>query len=241
MKRKALLICNNGAGGATHDIDKWQNFLLSGEGGVWERTEISLCVNPSRIELLKAINIIKASGFDFVLVAFAGHGEWKRSTILEINPSGESISESEFNNLAPREIVCLDCCRGISRIAESATEVQLRMFSANQKAYLRQIYDSRMMQAVPQIVKLYACQVGESAYGDNDGGFYTNNLIDKASDFLPNTNFQTVVRAHNLASTLTTNETWIKVGEPQHPDIVEARCAAQNQLIIGINAGIYRL
>lgn len=183
---------------------------------------------------------IKNNEYDFVLVAFAGHGEWKRSTILEINPAGESINENEFNNLAPREIVCFDCCRGITRITESATEAQLRMFSAVQRDSLRQAYDNRMMQAMPQIVKLYACQVGECAYGNNNGGFYTNNLIDSATNFLPNTDFQTITRAHNIASPLTTQETWTKEGKWQHPDMIEARCTIQNQLIISVSAKLFR-
>ncbi len=241
MKRSALLICNNDASGATHDIDKWEKFLVSGEGGAWERAEIQKCVNPSLAELRSALYRIKGDGNDFVIVAFAGHGEWKRSTVLEINPAGESISETAFNNLASREIVCLDCCRGVSRLSESATEAQLRMFSANQRSYLRQAYDNRMMQALPQIVKLYACQVGESAYGDNSGGFYTNHLLDKATDLLPNTDFQTVVRAHNLAAPLTTQETLIKEGEQQHPDIAQARCTMQNQLIISISTKMFRI
>lgn len=241
MKRKALFICNNDASGATHDIEKWEKFLTSGAGGAWERTEIEKKVNPTKVDLRSLLRNISTGNYDFVIVAYAGHGEWKRSTILEINPEGETINESEFNNLAPREIVCLDCCRGVSPIREVADEAELRMFSADQRNLLRRAYDNRMMQAQAQIVKLYACSVGQCAYGDNHGGFYTNHLLDKATDLLPNTDFQTVFRAHNLAAPLTTAETREKEGALQEPDMAAARFTRDQQLIISVSTKMFRI
>jgi hypothetical protein len=241
MKRKALLICNNDASGATHDIDKWEKFLLSGTGGAWEKTEIEKKVNPTKADLLSLLRTISGSNYDFVIVAYAGHGEWSRSTILEINPAGETINEAELNNLAPREIICLDCCRGVSPIREVADEAELRMFSADQRSLLRQAYDNRMMQAQSQIVKLYACQVGQCAYGDNHGGYYTNHLLDKATDLLPNTDYQTIERAHNMAAHLTTQETRTKVGKLQEPDMASARLTTRQQLIISVSTKMFRI
>ena len=241
MKRIAILVCNNHASGATHDIDKWETFLTSGEGGAWEKYEIVRHENPSLKELRSSLKTISNQANDFVFVAFAGHGEWKRSTILEINPNGESISETEFNNLASREIVCFDCCRGGSQVAKAVDEAKLKKYSSQQREVLRRMYDDRMMMASPQIVKLYACKIGQCAYGDNDGGYYTNNLIAEATDLLPYADFQTVVRAHNLAAPLTTQETLRKEGKQQDPDIVEGRCSSNNQLIISVSTKMYRI
>ena len=241
MKRKALLICNNDASGATHDIDKWRKFLLSGGGGAWENSEIERLVNPTLSYLYATLSRVSRENNDFVLVVFAGHGEWKRSTLLEINPQGDEISEAAFNNLATREIVCLDCCRGVSRLTESAVEAELRFFSANQRSSLRQTYDKRMMEAEPQQVNLYACKVGQCAYGDNDGGFYTNNLLGAAHDFLPNSEFQTINRAHNIAAPLTTNETRSREGKLQEPVMTDGRCVTSRQLIIGVSTKMYRI
>ena len=241
MKRFALLICNNTASGATHDIIKWQKFLESTNGGAWKTSEIDPKVNPSLSEVRNIIQIIKHIKYDFVIVVYAGHGEWKRSTSLELNPQGEIIQEEEFYNLAPREIICLDCCRGVSPLTEMVDEAQERMFSSSQRDAIRDMYDRRMMEAYPQQVNLYACSIGESAYGDSNGGFYTNNLLDQATNFLPNSTFQTVNCAHNMAAPLTTAETWSKVGKDQHPDMVDARCISSRQLIIGISNKVFRV
>lgn len=241
MKRFALLICNNTASGATHDIIKWQKFLESTNGGAWRPSEIDPKVNPSLSEVRNTIQIIKLIKYDFVIVVYAGHGAWKRTTSLELNPQGEIIQENEFFNLAPREIICLDCCRGVSPLTEMVDGAHERMFSDDQKKTIRDMYDQRMMEAYPQQVNLYACQIGESAYGDSKGGFYTNNLLDQATNFLPNNIYQTVNCAHNMAAPLTTKETRSKVGKDQHPDMVDARCISDKQLIIGISNKLFKL
>lgn len=241
MKRKALLICNNGASGAQHDIEKWSKYFQSTNGGAWFLSEIESKVNPSLSDVNDTIQKIKLAQYDFVIVVYAGHGEWKRSTNLELNPKGEIINERAFYNLASREILCLDCCRGISSLTEMVDEAQERMFSLNQRASIREAYDRRMMQADAQQVNLYACRIGESAYGDNDGGYYTNNLLEQAMNFFPNKTYQTVNQAHNMAAPLTTLETKSKNGKDQHPDIVDGRSITSKQLIIGISNSMFRI
>lgn len=240
MKRQALLICNNDASGAQHDIEKWKKFLQSATGGSWNPGEIESKINPSLKEVGDFLCHIKGENPDFVLVAYAGHGEWRRTTNLELNPGGEIIREAEFFNLAPRQLICLDCCRGVSQI-ELFDEDQERTFSATIRDAIRKAYDIRMMQADPQQVILYACQVGESAYGDNHGGYYTNNLIRQAREFLPNKDFQTVNRAHNLAAPLTTDETRRKEGRDQNPDMACGRSVCDKQLIIGVSTRMFRI
>lgn len=236
MKRKAVLICNNDASGAHHDIEKWRQFLMSGEGGAWIRTEISFMVNPSKKEVCSKISEIRNNQYDFVFVAYAGHGIWHRTTNIELNSNGEIITEDCFLNLAQRQIVCFDCCRGINHLNEDVSDILLRhTYSENQMECIRVFYDMRMMNAQPQIVKLYACHIGESAYCNDDGGYYTNNLICYAEDFLPNNMFQTINRAHNLAAYYTSNQVESDFGISQKPEFAGCRCCSASQLIIGIN------
>lgn len=241
MKRSALLICNNDASGAQHDIEKWRKFLESTNGGAWFTGEIMSKVNPSLAEVQEIIKVMRCIQNDFVIVVYAGHGEWKRSTTLELNPNGETIQETEFYNLASRQIISLDCCRGFSPLFEVVDEARERLFSANQRSAIRDAYDCRMMEAYAQQVILYACQKGESAYGDSNGGFYTNNLIRQATNFLPYNEFQTVNCAHNMAASHTTNETKSKTGKDQHPEIVDGRCVSNKQLIIGISNKMFTI
>lgn len=122
MKRKALLIANLDAAGAQNDINNWYRFLRSGRGGAWNEEEIQILKNPSETYLKMWLNLIKLDSCDFVIVVYAGHGGWERSTILEINPDGETVSENSLKGLAPREILTLDCCRATSFTAEILNE-----------------------------------------------------------------------------------------------------------------------
>lgn len=239
MKRKALLVANLDAAGAQNDINNWKRFLRSGIGGAWNENEILVVTNPSRNHLIVTLYLTKNVGYDFVLVVYAGHGGWKRSTILEINPQGETISENEFKNLAPREILSLDCCRAVSTVSDILNEAQLRLFSDSVRSGIRARYDLRMMQAIPQQVTLYACEVGECAHCTNDGGYYTKNLLRQSAAPISN-GFRTINQAHNLAAAATTNEVYEKEGEGQHPDISMVRCLTSQQLIIGIDTSFVR-
>ena len=131
MKRKALLFGNTTAAGAQNDLLNWVYFLKSGRGGVWWDSEIQILSNPSKAYLQAWLKIIKDGGYDFVLVAYAGHGGWIRSTILEINPNGETIDEVDLKGLAPREILALDCCRGTGAASQIVDEALEKSFSAD--------------------------------------------------------------------------------------------------------------
>lgn len=199
MKRHALLIANLDAVGAQNDINNWKKFLCSGIGGAWRTDEIQVLTNPSKNSLETSLIFIQCAKYDFVLVVYAGHGGWERTTILEINPDGDTINESELKNLAPREILSLDCCRATSTITDILNEVQLKMFSETTRSTIRARYDTRMMRAIPQQVTLYACSIGECAYCTNEGGYYTKNLL-RQSAAVPYNDFRTINQAHNAAA-----------------------------------------
>ena len=240
MKRQALLFGNTTAAGAQNDLLNWKSFLKSGRGGGWMDFEIHILSNPSKAYLQAWLNIIKNGGYDFVLVAYAGHGGWERSTILEINPDGETINEVELKGLAPREILSLDCCRGTGSATQIVDEALEKSFSADSYSNIRVRYDNRMMQASPQQVTLYACSIGECAYCTNDGGYYTKNLL-KHSSATPANQFITINQAHYSAAQATKNEVRVKENEIQTPDIACARCMTNQQLIIGIDTSSFRI
>lgn len=240
MNRHALLIGNLDAVGAQNDINNWKKFLRSGVGGAWNQNEIEVLINPSKVLLESRLFLIKATAYDFVFVVYAGHGGWQRSTILEINPQYETISETQLKGLAPREILTLDCCRGTSTTADVLNEAQLRMFSETTRSTIRARYDTRMMAASPQQVTLYACSIGESAYCTNDGGYYTRNLI-RQSAAVPANGYRTINLAHSAAAPATTREVATKENQDQHPDIAAVRCLYSQQLIIGIDTSVFRI
>lgn len=240
MKRKALLFGNTTAAGAQNDLLNWAYFLKSGRGGAWWDSEIQILSNPSKAYLQAWLKIIKDGGYDFVLVAYAGHGGWVRSTILEINPNGETIDEVDLKGLAPREILALDCCRGTGAASQIVDEALEKSFSADTYSSIRARYDSRMMKALPQQVTLYACSIGESAYCTNDGGYYTKNLLRQSAATSANL-FVTINQAHYNAAIETRNEVLTKEKRIQNPDIACVRCLTDQQLIIGIDTSVFRI
>lgn len=239
MKRHALLIANADAAGAQNDINNWKKFLRSGVGGAWHENEIQVLTNPSKAYLEVTLYLTKDANYDFVIVVYAGHGGWERTTILEINPKGETVNENDLKGLAPREILSLDCCRATSIITDILNEAQLKMFSETTRSSIRARYEARTMQAVAQQVTLYACSVGECAYCTNEGGYYTKNLL-RQSAAVPYNEFRTINQAHNAAAPGTTKEVCEKENQDQHPDISMVRCLTSQQLIIGIDTTTFR-
>ena len=238
MKRHALLIANADAAGAQNDINNWKKFLRSGVGGAWHENEIQVLTNPSKAYLEVTLYLTKDANYDFVIVVYAGHGGWERTTILEINSKGETINETDLKGSAPREILSLDCCRATSTVTDNLNEAQLKMFSETTRSSIRARYDAWTMQAVAQQVTLYACSVGECAYCTNEGGYYTKNLL-RQSAAVPYNAYRTINQAHNDAASATTKEVREKENQDQHPDISTVRCLTSQQLIIGIDTSSF--
>lgn len=240
MNRKALLIGNsNGLSGVKKDISNWESFLTSDIGGKWFPSEIDVEMNPSKISLMSKINTLKHR-YDFVLVVYSGHGAYSQGTILEINSNEEYVFESDLKGIAPRQISVFDCCRGIVTVQDSIKESLRNLSVKNQFASnIRQDYETRIMQAIPQQVSLYACSIGECAYDSNDGGYYTKNLLNSTNLFGDNQRFLTVGIAHQFGASKTTIEVFEKENAIQRPDAFLPKCLSSQQLIISINPNYY--
>lgn len=235
MKRKALLIGNTrGLPGVQIDMQKTRAFLGSRVGGDWLPPEIVELRNPSRQELLGHIKLLKSESVDYAFVLFSGHGGHAHQTVLELNADGETINESELWNIAPRQITIYDCCRALiqEQVVKSFAMDSLRE-SVVQRDDLRARYEARIMQAIPQQVKLYACSVSQSAYDLGKGAIYLGHLLDSARDIGSSHSFTTVESAHEQAYPCTL-ATAAGAGYQQNPDAVLPKCLTQQQLILAI-------
>lgn len=237
MKRKALLIGNtSGLQGVKIDLENYKNFLKDLIGGAWDSSEITCTINPTRSELLQIIKKIKNEQNDYVVVFFSGHGAQVREIYLEINDNSEFILESELKELASRQLNIYDCCRTEIEFATKSISMESLVVSSSQsiRTIIRDKYNQRILQAIPQQVSLYSCSLGESSYDTKNGAIYATNLIKCASNL--KSDYMLVSIAHTEATALTIAATQEKsIFERQNPDANLPKCIAAHQLIISIN------
>lgn len=232
MKRSALLIGNTGGlEGVSVDIERTTAFLMSNLGGQWRSSEITSLLNPSKFEAERAIARIRAERPDYCFFLFSGHGSHYGQTHLNLNSRGEKLLESELNSIASRQLSIFDCCR--VQPAQVRKALEAHAFSALDSVDMtRQRYERRIMAAVPQHAKLYACAVGEFSYDYPEGAAYLSNLIQSAK-MDRNSEWRTVEEAHSLARTLTIEHA-AKQGHKQTPQAVLPKVLPEMQLILSI-------
>ncbi|WP_157375472.1 caspase family protein [Burkholderia ubonensis] len=232
MKRKALLIGNTGdLPGVALDLKRMDAFLKSTNGGSWYTNEIVALQNPTRRALDEQITKLRLEGLDYCIVLYSGHGGHCRETLLEINPQGEKITESLLDRLASRQLSIFDCCRvELERVFKaSAMDSALESYQFNLGA-ARRLYEERIMQAIPQHVRLYACAVGECSYDTPNGARYLSALLRAAKLFDNDTLYKTVGLAHNEAcSELLASKA------QQTPEAYLTKCLTSQQLVLSMN------
>lgn len=238
MKRRALLIGNSrGLAGVKRDIANMRQFLMGRYGGAWRNGEIETMMNPSLSDLKTKLKVIKAEQNDFVIVLFSGHGGYERTTVLEINGQNEIIDDTELIGLAPRQISIFDCCRVVCGYQEEREMLlERKLFSITDSVdTIRQRYDSRIMQAIPQQDRLYACKIGQCAHDhqDGSGAYYLNNLLKHARSI--SGAYGLVGDVHEDAAEDTKTEVLIKENAIQEPVCSLHKCLSSQQLIISIH------
>lgn len=84
--------------------------------------------------------------------------------------------------ITSRQISAFDCCRNLLIENLSESHKSMRMFSdeGSFKRSIRPYYDTHIMSAIEQQVRLYACSVNESALDTGDGGLYTTKILQKS-------------------------------------------------------------
>ena len=238
MKRRALLIGNSrGLAGVKRDIANFQAFLMGRYGGAWRRGEIETMMNPTLADLKSKLSVIKAERNDFVIVMFSGHGGYERTTVLEINGQNEIIDDTELLGLAPRQISIFDCCRAVCGYQEEREMlVERKLFSVTDSIdTIRHRYDSRIMQAIPQQGRLYACKIGQCAHDheDGSGAYYLNNLLKHACTI--SQAYGLVGDVHEEAAESTKTEVMIYENDIQEPVCVLPKCLSSQQLIFSVH------
>lgn len=236
MKRKALLIANtNGLQGTKKDLIKFSSFLKSDLGGVWLDTEIEQLYDPSLLALYVKLNTLKKEANDYTIVFFSGHGGQLRETVLEINGNGEQINESELKGLSNRQLTIFDCCRAYPQLIQDSISSEA-YFSSVRKSVnynLRELYNKRIMQAIPQQACLYSCSIGESSYDTADGAVYFGNFLKSARNIT--STYKLVGNAHIEAIPPTVEYSRKQKDGLQNPDSSLPKCLSDQQLIISIN------
>ena len=235
MKRNAILIGHNdGIISTPLDLSRMKSFLMSNKGGAWRESEIFCKHNISYASLTSLISSVKSKEFDYLIFYFSGHGEYKRDTIIELNPNHETIEERFLSKLAVRQLNIFDCCRAEeddSAITESVESI-INFSAQRESTIIRRMYDNRIMAALPQQMSLYSCRIGEYSHDYGDGGIFTTNLLESVKAF--NEEYLLVSEALSFAYQTTIDEAE-KHGEKQTPDYFMPKFRSSQQLIFAIN------
>jgi hypothetical protein len=171
--------------GVFADMDNFKKFLLSPIGGLWKDGEIITKIKPTKIELLKEIEVLKS--VDYGLVIFSGHG-WHSGqldeTMVKLNDN-ESISSKELRKGAPKQTLILDCCREIhsepvKKMFECAFE---KMSSQIHPEDCRFFYDNQIIKCANSIIVLYGCDINETAGESLSGGYFSYRLINSSKEW----------------------------------------------------------
>lgn len=220
--------------GVSADIKNYYDFFISPIGGMWHAQEISVLDKTSVAELKRYIQRYQAMQLDYFIFVFCGHGGSRNDeVVMEINDTDRFVRESEVVNVAPRQLNIFDCCRVEEDDNSYDLLTEMRTFSQGGKITLgdvRKRYDERILKAVPQSACLYACSLGESAMGNNSGGYYSYHLLKAARNIKNDDLYKTIGLCHNEAC-----ESLETISPRQHPDGKLPRCLTNRSLILSIH------
>lgn len=240
MEKRILLFGNDeGLPGVKVDLKNFKNFFKSPIGGNWLEIEINTLLNPTKKELLDKLALYKDLSLDYLIIIYSGHGGQERETLLEINPKGELIGESELQYISKRQLNIFDCCRCYPELIHERVR-----FEAISKSFpefnTRQIFEKRILQAIPQQVTLYSCSIGEISNDTKDGGIYSQSLLKSARKI--NDDFKLIGTTHVEAFEETVEITKkLPKEKHQHPEAILPKCLSFQQLVISINPSTLNL
>lgn len=202
MKRTLILIANTGtpdnpAYGARKDIEDYESFFRSNEGGAWEKNEIlTFCSTDTesltRLGLLSTILDCVINGTEYFIIVFCGHGgaTTKGKTFFELSP-GEICELNDLKNIlsSSKYILIADCCRGIEMLREGGRMPAIRTFchvkpSSSYREICRNCYNTVIAKASSSAYTIcYAAALDETAQdlGRMHGGLFSQTLLDVVS------------------------------------------------------------
>lgn len=234
MKKQILIVGNtNHLQGVDADLENYYRFFTSPIGGLWNENEIKILCNTGADNVQLWLNTYRRKQLDYFIFIFCGHGgSIDDEVIMELNEAGETIRENQVHRISPRQLCIFDCCRNIEKPDASALLTEIRTYSSGGVIYgnIRQRYEERIMQAIPQTASLYACSIGESAEGNRSGGYYSFNLLKCARRLSTDIEYKTIGLCHNEACEI------VEFKNPrQHPDCSLPRCLLCRSLILSIH------
>ena len=217
-------------------MSSYYSFFTSPFGGNWCGEEIDILLNPTLRCLLRKIVAIENADYDYLITLFSGHGkEADDGTVLVINGQGEKIMMNALTNLSQRQLLIMDCCRSRSLLPVDTAFVEegTTMLSLSRDP-IRQAYEERIGDSLPQEVILYACDEGEPAFDSDEGGEYLRHLLNAAQMVsTPSCSpFVSVGQAHYKAVSMMREDDPTMI---QHPQILQPRCAAERQLPLAVD------
>ena len=220
-------------------MNDWFQFFLSPAGGTWSSDEIEILMNPTLSELLDTITDIEEADYDFLITVFSGHGwEVDDETILSINWQNETIGLSELTNLSERQLLLIDCCRGSELLPDDEAFIETGTALSLSQDTIRQAYERRILDSIPQEVILFACDEDEPAGDSRMGGIYAQYLLDATEMELTKSRspFITVGKAHRCAVQLMRQDSDVA----QHPQIRQPLCGLYRRLPLAINPNFWQ-
>lgn len=233
MKRFAILLGHaDGQLSTNKDLFRMEKFLKSDRGGAWYISEIHSEINISLHRLSILLNQVRNNHYDYVLLYFSGHGGYKRSTVIELNPKGETVSEQFLSGLAFRQLNIFDCCRAPLQELSEESMSAISFSNRPDSCAIRKLYDKRIMLASKQQMSLYSCSIGECSYDFGAGGIFTTHFLESTNNFFGD--YLLVSQAYVASCAPTLREAQVH-GKTQTPDLFMAKLPVANQLIIAVN------
>ena len=230
MNKFAFLFGNSeGLLGVQKDLQTFRDYLMSDIGGAWDKCEISeLYENLSIYQLREKLFSLKLNEYDYLIIYFSGHGGSVRDNTYIYPNIHDYIKISELKNIAKRQLNIYDCCRSVDENIKKSIKDFSTLGSKNNKISIREIFNKRIEQAVPQQTSLFSCSLGECSF-DKKGGVFTRNLLKAAHNI--NGSEKLVFDAYREAMKTTQDETLDK----QTPKCEMANLSPEQQLVISIN------
>lgn len=215
--------------GARQDVETWNTFLTSPEGGAWKMSEITSLLDPSKATA--EVELVKNRGItiDYALLAFAGHGECvqthagREARLFLSSEANGYLTEKTFTLFAKRELLILDACREfrderliLANFAKAALLCNEQMLSETNRfqrlVLSRKLFDEAIAANPLGRSMVYSCEVNELCA---DRPSFTQILIDEATEKVT---ADTLARVATIQEVFPLAENVVTTAkQPQHP------------------------
>ena len=208
--------------GARLDVTNWRQHLCSDYGGAWDAAEITILNTPTWASLKGLLS--QHSNTDYVFIIFSGHGYHVVGKDIDETriclTGSDEIPVASVNPGNPRCTFVVDSCRGVVReedlsVPKIAMESLMQKTASSRDAY-RRTFDQAIQQCERGVIRLYSCDLEESAHeSSRSGGYFSTFLMaccDNWHDRTSERSYYPMDLAHRCAAGRTTG----KVPQ-QHP------------------------